>query len=111
MAVKMKVDIPVANITSDSIPVEIELEEKGIGGALLLLVQQKTGLDDRAVGNLSTNEEGSVFLLNSAGEVEEEVVKADKKMAALVDAMNALLFDKPRKLGDKDNDEDKDKKK
>src|SRR5215210_7949375 len=104
MPVKMKVDIPIANITSDSIPVEIELEEKGIGGALLLLVQQKTGLDDRAVGNLSTNDEGSVFLLNSAGGIEEEVIKSDKKMTALVDAMNALLFDKPRKLSDQDKD-------
>ena len=100
MSVKLKVNLPVQNIATNSLPVEVELDDKGLGGALAMLIQQKTGLDDTAVGNLMTDNEGNIYTANSAREIEEKIIAKDASKAALVDAMNALVYGKPKKIGE-----------
>lgn len=101
MAVKFKINLPVTSITTDSIPAEVELDEKALGGALAMLIQEKIGVDDVTTANLRTDAAGNVFVVDSAGTVLETKVKESPSIAALVDAMNVLLFKEPKKLGDK----------
>ncbi len=100
MAVKFKVNLPITSITADSIPVEVELDEQALGGALAMLVQQKTGVDNVTTAMLRTDSAGNVYIVDSNGEVQETKVKENPSVAALVDAMNALLFKEPKKLGE-----------
>jgi hypothetical protein len=100
MAVKLKINLPVGSITADSIPAEVALDEQALGGALALLVQQKTGVDDAAAATLRTDTAGNVYVVDSTGAVQETKVKESPSIAALVDAMNVLLFKEPKKLGD-----------
>ena len=101
MAVKLKINLPVTSITSDSIPAEVELDEQALGGAMAMLIQEKTGVDDATTANLQTDATGNVFVVDSVGTVLETKVKESPSIAALVDAMNVLLFKEPKKLGDK----------
>lgn len=94
MGIKLKVNIPVKNLTIDTIGAEVELEEQGIAGALTMLIQEKNKLDDAVMANLVTDHVGNVY----NGVRSHVVIKEDLKTAALVDAMNALLFGEPRKL-------------
>src|SRR5436305_9897896 len=101
MAVKLKINLPVSSITADSIPAEVELDEQAVGGALAMLIQEKTGVDDATTANLQTDAAGNVLVVDSTGTVLETKVKESPSIAALVDAMNVLLFKEPKKLGDK----------
>ncbi|MDB5079218.1 MAG: hypothetical protein JWP00_1142 [Chloroflexi bacterium] len=100
MAVKFKVNLPITSITTDKIPVEVELDEQALGGALAMLVQQKTGVDDVTTASLRTDAAGNVFIVDSSGDVLETKVKESPSVAALVDAMNVLLFKEPKRLGE-----------
>lgn len=100
MAVKLKVNLPITSITTDKIPVEVELDEQAVGGALAMLIQQKTGVDDVTTALLRTDAAGNVFIVDSEGAVQETRVKESPSVAALVDAMNALLFKEPKRIGE-----------
>lgn len=99
MAIKLKVNLPITSITTDKIPVELELDEQAIGGALAMLVQEKTGVDDVTAAMLRTDAAGNVFVVDSEEAVVETKVKESPSVAALVDAMNALLFKEPKRIG------------
>jgi hypothetical protein len=49
---------------------------------------------------LRTDMAGNVFIVDSEGAVQETKVKESPSVAALVDAMNALLFKEPKRLGE-----------
>lgn len=100
MAVKFKVNLPITSITTDKIPVEVELDEQALGGALAMLVQQKAGLDDADTAKLSTDLAGNVYLVDNAQTTPQLKVKESPSVAALVDAMNVLLFKAPKRLGE-----------
>src|SRR3954452_9139373 len=82
MAVKLKINLPITSITADKIPVEVELDEEAIGGALAMLVQQKTGVDDVTAAMLRTDAAGNVFIVDSEGTVQETKVKESPSVAA-----------------------------
>ncbi len=106
MAVKSKVNIPLANIQTDHLPVEVELDEKGLGGALALLLQDKLKLDAAQVGNLTTDEEHNVFLLNRDHNVESKVSSNKPEISVLVDAMHVLIFGSPKHLSEQGQEKD-----
>ncbi len=106
MAAKFKFNLPITSITADSVPVEIELDEQALGGALAMLVQQETAVSDADTARLYTDQAGNVYILDSVKDSSKRWVKDSPSVAALVDAMNVLLFHAPKKIHE---DKDKDK--
>ncbi len=100
MVPKVKVDLPIANITTEKLEVELELSEKALGGALAMLIEDQTHIDNAATAELKTDNNGGVFVVNDKNEIEKHLADKDPRLAALVDAMNALIFGKPKKLGE-----------
>jgi len=98
MAAKFKFNLPITSIATDNIPVEIELDEQALGGALAMLIQQETGIGDADTARLYTDHTGNVYILDSVKDTSKRWVKDSPSVAALVDAMNVLLFNEPKKV-------------
>jgi hypothetical protein len=98
MPTKFKFNLPISSIATDNIPVEVDLDEQALGGALAMLVQQKTAIDDEDMAKLYTDHAGNVYILDSVKTTRQRKVKESPSVAALVDAMNVLLFHGPKKV-------------